>query len=149
MSLMLFAGQGNYSALADGFAVALQESLADPRQQTPLHASPSGEALDPSKEGNEDSATLILGLLIRAAFRPGPNLAHLLLGFDVTDGLQGIAMMLFNPVPDDCHLEVVCIGQLGLKQGHCPCQISTCLNLNIGDGFSLFCYLSCSHALHG
>lgn len=89
-NLLLFhIGEGNFSALADGFAAALQESLADTRQQGsgPQVIGPWG--YDSTEQGHEDSASLILKLLIRAASRQGPNLAHLLLGFDVTDGLQG------------------------------------------------------------
>lgn len=74
----------------DGFAAALQESLADPKQlesspaQTEAAQRPAGV-----QEKSEDTASLILRLLLRASYNPGPNFAHLLLGFDVTDGVQG------------------------------------------------------------
>ena len=74
----------------DGFAAALQESLTDPKQleASPLQAEP-GQKESSAEKASEDTASLIVKLLLRAAYNPGPNFAHLLLGFDVTDGVQG------------------------------------------------------------
>ncbi len=76
--------------LVDGFASALQESLTDSRQAEAASVQ-SGEAQQPTAvlKVSEDTATLILRLLLRAAYNPGPNFAHLLLGFDIDDGVQG------------------------------------------------------------
>lgn len=74
----------------DGFAAALQASLTDPRQAEALPVqSDTGPKAASADKASEDTATLILRLLLQAAYNPGPNLAHLLLGFDITDGVQG------------------------------------------------------------
>ena len=96
--MSIAAGGEIASLLTDGFALALQESLADPRQCNPPASPSQSPGTSESSEGSiEDSASLILSLLIRSAYRPGPNFAHLLLGFDVTDGLLGMTC----PLPKD------------------------------------------------
>ena len=74
----------------DGFAVALQESLTDPKQlEAPISKHEPAQRAASAGDPAEDTASLIVRLLLRAAYNAGPSFAHLLLGFDVTDGMQG------------------------------------------------------------
>lgn len=52
----------------------------------------AGEGRRPEEEGEDERAALVLQLLLGCLDGQAPNLAHMLLGFDVEDGLEGLAL---------------------------------------------------------
>lgn len=86
-------GDHSNSTVVDGFAAALHEAIADNRPAKAQPSSSESSGTGAVAEGKqEDAASLILRLLLRASIHPGPNFAHLLLGFDIADGVQGVAV---------------------------------------------------------
>lgn len=82
------AGDSGYFSLIDGFASALQDGLDDPSKSL-QGESTSGDAATTTSAEDSNRASLVMDLLLHAAMHPGPNFAHLLLGYSTTDGLQG------------------------------------------------------------
>ena len=80
-----------YLRLRAGFAAVLQESLFShgafySTEEDEAEATTSGNATD------DERAALVLHLLLDSLEAPAPNLAHILLGFDVEDGPEGVQM---------------------------------------------------------
>ena len=74
----MHAGHGVQLRIVQGYAQCLADSLC------------SGPAAEPTAEAQgEDRAGLILRLLQLACQQPAPNLAHMLLGYDISAGPQG------------------------------------------------------------
>lgn len=77
-----------YLRLRAGFAAILQESLFShgafySTEDDEAEATVSGDATD------DERAALVLQLLLDSLDAPTPNMAHILLGFDVEDGPEG------------------------------------------------------------
>lgn len=74
-----------YIRIQAGFAACLQESLYRPLELT-------GEVDSGGKHAETDRADLILQLLLHSVDAASPSFAHLLMGFHVEDGPQGVQL---------------------------------------------------------
>lgn len=78
-----------YLRLRAGFGAVLQESLFSHGVFYPIEED-NGEADTGSDSADDERAALVLQLLLDSLDASAPNLAHILLGFNVTDGPIGL-----------------------------------------------------------
>ena len=81
---------------------------------TPEEAASTGKASEVSAE--DDRAELVLQLLLAGLDAPAPNVGHMLLGFDVEHGPEGIPRAASLIVPPVCRLRPA-----GSKLHHSHC----------------------------
>jgi hypothetical protein len=95
------AGEGPlYLRLRMGFAAVLQESLFSHGAYYPVDPDSDdrntpGDAVD----GDDERAGLVLQLLLDSLDAPAPNLAHILMGFDVASGPEGEETHVGSHIP--------------------------------------------------
>ena len=90
--MCLAAPAGAQQRIVQGYEQCLADSLwSSPAPDAAADGQPGSQA--------EDKALLILCLLQLASQQPAPNLAHLLLGFDVSSGPQGAHLGLLLAFP--------------------------------------------------
>jgi len=107
-----------YLRLRAGFGAILQESLFSHGAFYPTEED-TGEADTGSDSADDERAALVLQLLLDSLDAPTPNLAHVLLGFNVQDGPIGVShasnrLLMCTP----SYLQQVIVGS---KQHHSLC----------------------------
>lgn len=92
---MALAGKAPlYLRLRAGFAAILHESLFSHGAFYPMDDDDVEKAAAGGGSTDDERATLVLQLLLDSLEAPAPNLAHILLGFDVEDGPEGETLRL-------------------------------------------------------
>ena len=97
-------GHPFYLQLRTGVAGILLDGLTGDSifYTTPKEAASTGKASEVSAE--DDRAELVLQLLLAGLDAPAPNVGHMLLGFDVEHGPEGIPRAASLIVPPVCRL---------------------------------------------